>query len=202
MVDNAQGESAQTADQSIGDETKPVEVNRSAEEYARRTVELSSENKKMRLANAELKAKLDLIEKDKLEAQGKFQEVAQKEKERADKAEQLAKEAAKKFGWKLVQKAVEAEASKFGCVDPSALLALAPIDNIEIDDEFNIDTSGVKAVIETMAKQKPYLFQKQASNPKDLPPGSGKDTFKEKSLKDMTIAEKKAYLEANFGKMK
>lgn len=202
MTDNAQAQSGQNVNQSANEEAKSLEVNRSAEEYAKRTVELSSENKKMRLMNAELKAKLDLIEKDKLEAQGKFQEIAQKEKERADKAEQIAKEAAKKFGWKLVQKAVEAEASKLGCVDSSALLALAPMDNIEIDEEFNIDSTGVKAVIEAMAKEKPYLFQKTANNPKDLPPANNKGAFKEKSFKEMTIAEKKAYLEANFGKMK
>jgi hypothetical protein len=150
----------------------------------------------MRLANAELKARLDLFDKERLESQGKFQEVAAKEKERADRAEQLAKEAAKKFGWKLVEGAVAGEAAKFGCVDPAALLALAPVNEIGVDEDFNIDATSVKAVIEKMAKEKPYLFAKTALNAKDLPPGSGKETFKAKSVKEMTIAEKKSYLES------
>ena len=195
MSEMEQNQSVQADAQSGDAQTKDLEINRSAEDYARRTVELSSENKKMRLANAELKARLDAIDKERLEAQGKFQEVALKEKERADRAEQLAKEAAKKFGWKLVEKAVESEAARFGCVDPQALLALAPVNEIEVDEEFNIDPTGVKAVIEKMAKEKPYLFQKTAQNPRDLPPGSGKETFKAKSIKDMSIAEKKALLE-------
>lgn len=194
MSEMEQNQSVQAAAQSGEAENKDLEINRSAEDYARRTVELSGENKKMRLKNAELMARLDAIDKERLEAQGKFQEIAQKEKERAENAEKQLKEVAKKFGSKLLEKAVESEAAKVGCVDTQALLALANVNEIEVDEEFNIDTTSVKAVIEKMAKEKPYLFQKTAHNPKDLPPGNGKETFKAKSVKDMSIAEKRAHL--------
>ena len=188
MADNASGQSTTDGVQSAP--ADQIDITGTAEELARRLRDTSHEAKKYRQAVSELKASLDAHEREKMEAQGQFQEMAKKERERAEQAEQAMKQSAGKFGYKILEMAVETEASKLGCLDTKALLKLTDVTKIDIDEEFNVDRNGVKMVLEQMAKEKPYLFQKSAVNPKDLPPASGNDMFKSKTMDQMSPAEK------------
>lgn len=170
------------------DET--VEINRSPEDYAKRLSEVAAENKKFRQANAELKAKNEAIENERLAEQGKWQEIAQKERARAEAAEKAAKETNARFALRTVESQVKAEAAKRGCVDTDALLKLMDMNDLEVDEDYSVKGETMNQVFERMQKEKGYLFSKQAPNHRDLAPGSGKHSFKEKSVKELSLKEK------------
>jgi hypothetical protein len=197
MEDNTQAQSGttpSTQSDAVVENPETIVVNRSAEEYAKRVKELAEENKKYRQAAVEAKQKAEALEKQQLEAQGKWQELAKSEEAARKAAEDRLKQTAGTFGMRLINKAIEAEAAKRGCVDTKALLRLVDIDRIEINDDFEVDESSVVNLLDQAAKDKAYLFQKQVPQPKDLPPSGGSQTIKEKSLKDMSTTEKLAKL--------
>jgi hypothetical protein len=191
MSETHPAQSSEPAAQSGSDE---VTITGTPEELARRLKQTADEAKKFRQMNSELKARIDASENEKLAQEGKWKEMAAKEKERADKAEKEAREKHARFALRTVETQVKAEAAKLGCVDSDALLKLMDLNELEVDDEYQVDQSAMKSVIEKLKKEKSYLFPKEAAHPRDLPPASGREGFKEKAVKDMSIAEMQAFL--------
>jgi hypothetical protein len=204
MTQDTKAESGQSANESVSSQSEqaPIEVNRSPEEYARRVKELANENERRKLRERELQAKLDSIEKERLEAQGKFQEIAEKEREKARQLEDELKKTHAKFAYQSVTSQIESEALKAGCVDTKAFLKLIDLTEVEVDDDFRVNGQALKAMIEKEAKEKAYLFQKQAASVKDLPPASSTAAFATKSIRDMSIDEKMALLRETMLKQK
>lgn len=193
MSESTPAQSGQAGSQSATEDNLNLEANRSAEEYAARLKETAQEAKKYRQTNAELKAKLEQLEKERLESQGKFQEIAQKEKERAEKLEKDLQQTRAMFAMRSVTSQIESEAARLGCVDTNALIKLLDLNELEVDDEFKVDGQSLKAVLDRATKEKSYLFQKQATQPKDLPPTPGNAAaFKPSAPK--TLGEKMALL--------
>lgn len=198
MSDSTPAQSSPAPSQS-GTEDNVV-INHSPEELARRLKETAEEAKKYRQKNAEFQARFEAIENERLAEQGKWKEIAEQQKARADKAEKEAKEKHAKFALRTVESQVKAEAAKRGCVDSDALLKLMDISELDVDDDYSVNGTTMASALEKLQKEKPYLFPKQAASHRDLPPNSGKEGFKEKSLSEMTIAEKKEFLQKSFGK--
>lgn len=191
MTDNhSQGQSADAqSEQSLAeDQATKLEPQASAEEIGRRLKATAEEAKKYRQANAEMRAKLEQIEREKLEAQGKWQEAAKLAEERAKKIEKEHNAFKAQVKLDKVHSQVKEQAARAGCVDTNALLKLVNTDDLQYDDFGNVDADEVKALIESAQKEKAYLFQKNATQPKDLPPAGGGP--RGKALSDLSPLER------------
>jgi len=183
-------------DQSVT-ETPAEEVQpkskKSAEDFERRLVELAEENKKFRKSAAEERRKREELEKQKLQEQGQFKELAEVWQRKATEAESISAKKTEAFALKIISESVATEATKLGCVDPDLLLGVLPINQVPIDETFNVDRASVKAMIEDFKKNKPYLFQKAAPKLIDSAPAKA-EVNTGPTLSKMTLAEKAALL--------
>lgn len=115
--------------------------------------EVNTEYQRLKKAEETRQATEAEAEKTRLEEQGKFKEVAEKEKQKRIDAENRASRSAKVY-------ALKAEALKKGTVDADAVVAIANLDNIKVSEDGTVDTSSVTAIIDGMVKDKAYLFGK------------------------------------------
>lgn len=195
METNEQAQSEQAAQSQAGAEqaenNEEIIVNRSAEELAKRLKEVSAEAKQYRQRLAQEKKEKEEIQKKTLAEQGQFKELADIYKAKAETAETQAQKLKEAFAVKTVADAVALEAAKFGCVDTDALIQLLPLDQIPIKDDFSVDRSHVKTILEEFKKNKTYLFQKQAPKVIDATPAKP-DTSPDFSK--MSLHEKAALL--------
>lgn len=90
-------------------------------------------------------------EQKRLAEQGKFKELADREKARADELELKYQTTAKVNALKL-------EAIKNGTLDADAVVALAKLEDIKLSEDGSVDTTSVTAIIENMKANKKYLF--------------------------------------------
>lgn len=164
----------------------------SPEKYAEKWRQASAEAKKFRQRYAELKSRVDDFENEKLKTEGKKDEMIQKLQTKLKEIESTTKKAATSFAHRLVAKEVEAEAAKRGCIKPQALIKLADLSGIDIDDDFNVDSSSVKALLDKMQKENDFLFKKDPVPPKDGMPSS--KGSKPKAIHEMTSEERRQYL--------
>lgn len=143
----------------------------------------------------ELRAQIEVDESSKLEERGKFKELYGKANERANLLEKKAAEIKAKYAAKTVSNSFIAEAAKSGASRPDDLLKLVTsdklIDNLEVDENFNVNEDSLKLVIEQSREAYPYLFGKAAPDIKDSPPAPAKT---EKTLENMSTSEKLALL--------
>jgi hypothetical protein len=185
-------------DQSATDQ-ETITVNRTAEELAKRLKEVSLEAKINRQKNAELKKQLEEKEKSKLVDQGQFKELADVYQRQATDYKAQADKLKQAFAVKTIADTLSLEAQKMGCIDTDALVNLIQLDQVPIDDTFNVDRESVKAMLEDFRKTKPYFFQRQAPRIADVTPGKA-PVVKEKSLSDMSKAEIEKMLLSSFKK--
>lgn len=199
MATETEVQSDPTATESGDGNANEIEVNRSAEDYAKRVVELSSENKKRKESERKLKGELDelrqrlaKVDEDKAHEQGKYKESYEKTKSElaAEKAARQKEKA--NYAFKIVTGHVAQAAAKAGCIDTDAMIKLAGsygfLDELEPDEDFNLTEDNVKSVLEQAQQKMPFLFGKPApkvvdGNPKTVN-GSGKKTLDQVSLQD------------------
>lgn len=137
---------------------------------------LLSEKKKLASEHAELKARLDSIEQEKMEAQGKLKELNENLKKQLSEKDNQVKGLVKEFGSKTLKNSFMQEASKAGCVDPDALYRLVYLSTVDISDDFSFDQDQLKSVITETQKARSYLFQKTAAAVKDATPNNKQTT--------------------------
>jgi len=182
------------ADQSNAtDQAEQVTVNRTAEELAKRLKEVSLEAKQSRQKNAELKKQLEEREKSKLADQGQFKELADIWQRKATESEAKATKLQQAFAVKTIADTLSLEAQRMGCIDTDALVNLIQLDQVPIDDTFNVDKNSVRAMLEDFKKTKPYFFQKQAPKIADVSPAT-QPVNVATDLGKMTLAERAALL--------
>ena len=175
------------------DQNEPITVNRTAEELARRLKEVSLEAKQNRQKNAELKKQLEDREKSKLVDQGQFKELAEIWQRKATESETQANKLKQAFAVKTIADTLSLEAQRMGCIDTDALVNLIQLDQVPIDDTFNVDKDSVRAMLEDFKKTKPYFFQKQAPKIADATPAI-QPVSVSNDLGKMTLAERAALL--------
>jgi hypothetical protein len=205
MQEAAQNQSVESAvdtNQSVTEQTQTEEaivVNRSAEELAKRLKEVSLEAKMNRQKNAELKKQLEDAQRTKLQDQGQHKELADIWQRKAQDSEAQTAKLKQAFALKTIADSVSLEAQKLGCIDTDALVNLLPIEQVPIDDTFNVDQVSVKAMLEDFRKSKPYFFQKQAPRIADAAPGKQQLNVG-KSLEKMNSQEIEQLLKEKYKK--
>jgi hypothetical protein len=141
-----------------------------------------AEKKSMQEKYQSMTDKLAQMENEKLSAEGKKDELIKRLTEERDGFKQKLTGSVKAFARQITSGQVKQLATQMGCVDSDAILALYQdkIDAVETDDNFNLSTDAVKAVLEEAKQQKPYLFQK-ASPKLDTGANAGAGDIKEKA---------------------
>jgi tRNA U34 5-carboxymethylaminomethyl modifying enzyme MnmG/GidA len=149
-----------------------------------------SEAKKLKEALRQKEEMLALAEHQKLEAEGKKDELIQQLKLKADKLEKEKNNLFSNFVYSSLDQQLRDEAAKLGCIDSEALSKLVDVEGVDVDPKtFKADRDQLVAVIEEVKKARPYLFQK--GGPKinaQLPSGQAKQV-EHKELKDMSKEE-------------
>jgi hypothetical protein len=199
MLETDETQSGQEPVDKSATDQETITVNRTAEELAKRLKEVSLEAKINRQKNAELKKQLEEKEKSKLVDQGQFKELADVYQRQATDYKAQADKLKQAFAVKTIADTLSLEAQKMGCIDTDALVNLIQLDQVPIDDTFNVDRESVKAMLEDFRKTKPYFFQRQAPRIADVTPGKA-PVVKEKSLSDMSKAEIEKMLLSSFKK--
>lgn len=101
-------------------------------------------NDKAKQADALQKA-ADEAARKRLEEEGKWQEIANKNAQTAEQYKSVA-----------LNSKVEAVAARLGSVDPEAVAALIDKSGINVDD--NLTVTGVEEAVNALKESKPYLF--------------------------------------------
>jgi hypothetical protein len=187
MSEVAQVQADDNAAQS-GAEHEEIVATKSAEELAKRLKEVSQEAKVNRQKFSEEKRKREDLEKLKLQEEGKFKELSEIWQRKASDHEAQSTKLKQAFAFKTLSDTVALEAQKLGCIDTESLVNLLPLDQIPIDETFNVDKESARAMIEDFRKSKPYFFQKAAPRVADINPGKP-ETKVGKPLDKMTAKE-------------
>jgi hypothetical protein len=159
---------------------------------------LLGEKKKLQSEFSEMKAKIDLIEQEKLAAEGKWRELAEaRQKEAADfKAKNLSM--IKTVSEKTIRSQFVREAEKLGCLDADMALKACSFDDLEITEDFEFDPKKLQTKIQELTKTKPYLFKSDVKVPNNLNPNNGGGSSK--PLSDLTDSELKQLLATTLKK--
>ena len=119
---------------------------------------------KQRTATKELERiqkEKDEAETKRLAEQGEFKTLAEQEKAKREELEA-------KYARDNKINALKLAAVQAGTVDAEAVATLANLESITLTEDGNVDASSVKAVLDTLKKEKSYLFgtQQQGTQPK------------------------------------
>lgn len=184
---------AQSGETIQSDNQEEIVVTKSAEELAKRLKEVSLEAKTNRQKLAEEKRKNEELVKAKLQENGQFRELAEIRTREAESYKEQATKLKQAFALKTVSDTLALEAQKLGCIDVESLINLMPLDQVPIDDTFNVDKDSARAIVEDFRKSKPYFFQKPAPKVIDAAPAK-QEPPKGFDLGKMSLAERAALL--------
>lgn len=155
-----------------------------------RLKQTSQEAKKYRQKNADLNKRLAELENEKLKAAGQWEDAYQKTKSERDSLLKEKETIQAKYAFKVVSGQIAQVATELQCVDPSALVKLMSndgmLDELQVDDDFNVDKSSVKQLLDRAKKQFPYMWGKTAPNIKDATP---KTTDTKQDISTLTLDE-------------
>jgi len=146
-----------------------------------------SEKKSMQAKLAEAEAYRAQAEQEKLQAEGKWKELAETNKKLADdfKAKNLT--IIKNMADKTIKSQFKSVSEKLGCIDPEMAYGACNFDDLDVTEDFEFDPSKLEEKIQGLTKTKPYLFKKDFKLPNDLIPSNG--PISGKSLSDMNETE-------------
>ena len=168
-------------DQAGGDDQGKKTV--SYESYAK----VLSEKKAMQERLKESDAFKAQLEQEKLEAEGKWKELAQTNKKLADDFKAKNLNIVKNVADKTIKSQFKSISEKLGCVDPELAYMACSFDDLEVTEDFEFDHSKLEEKIQGLTKAKPHLFKKDLKLPNDLIPSN--ETMPSKSFSEMTPDE-------------
>jgi hypothetical protein len=172
----------------IDNDSVNVEENKQEDKVSHATyLKVLGEKKKRDQELAEYKAKLEAIEQEKLESQGKLKELNDNLKKQLAEKDGKLKNMFQEFGTKTLKSKFELEAKSLGCIDPDALYKLVDLNTVEIGDDFSFNQEQLKTVLGEAQKSRSYLFKKDAVATKDAAPSSGNN--KSEGLKGKSVDE-------------
>jgi hypothetical protein len=149
-----------------------------------------SEVKKLKAALKEREDALQKAQQEKLEAEGNKDELITQLKGKLSEVEKKHKETFNSFVYSSLDAQVREEAAKIGCIDPDAVVKLADLSSVEVDAKtFRADKTQLVEVLETLRKEKPYLFGKSGPKLNTKTPGGAPPEEKKKAFKDMSQQE-------------
>lgn len=176
MSDSSSG----AADQAGGNDQKKDTVS-----YDSFTKALN-EKKKAQSEAAELKAKLDQYEQEKLENDGKLTEALANSK-KLNEALKLEKATlAKTVTDKVLYAQFASAAEKLGCQDVKLAYSAVDLSDVDVTQDLELDQKKLQEKLSTLAKEKSFLFKTNFKMPADMTPGTN---LHQKPLSELTDAE-------------
>ena len=164
---------------------------------------LLGQHKKMRGELDELRTTQQLAAENKLQAEGKKDEVIDSLREQLRNEKDGRSKEKTSYVWDRVTNQVKLEASRQGCKDPDMLIELLTKDElntIQVGDDLKVNFDDVRNVIESrkLKHNNIGLFSSNVSHVKDLPLGTVAVAEK-KGLDDLTLDQKlKAFGKAHL----
>jgi hypothetical protein len=153
---------------------------------------LLGEKKKLQSEMSEMKAYKDQLEAEKLQAEGKWKELAENNKKLADDFKSKNLNIVKNVSEKAIRSQFMREAEKLGCVDAEIAMKACSFDDLEVTDDFEFDNQKLVGKIQELTKSKPYLFKKDFKMVQDINPSN--NSISTKSLMDLSENELKELL--------
>lgn len=154
---------------------------------------LLGEKKKVQSQLAELEAKYNSLNEERLSAEGKKDELLEAYKKRISEMEGKVNE----FAYSSVSNAVRMKAKEMGCVDDDALVKLVDLSTLSVGEGFSVDQEEVKTMLESLKKEKSYLFKPLNPNVNNSVPNAnpnvdgGKIDFSKMSKEELVAYGKK-----------
>ena len=154
---------------------------------------LLGQHKKMRGELDELRSANQLASENKLQAEGKKDEVIDSLREQLRTEKDGRSKERTSYAWDRVTNQVKMEATKQGCKDPDMLIDLLTKDElatIQVSDDFKVNFDDVRNVIESrkLKHNNIGLFSSDVSQVKDLP--LGRVAVEKKGMDDLSLDEK------------
>jgi hypothetical protein len=152
---------------------------------------LLGEKKKLQSELAESNAYKAQLEAEKLEAQGKWKELAENNKKLADDFKSKNLNIIKNVSEKAIRSQFMREAEKLGCIDPETALKVCSFDDLDVTEDFEFDNQKLISKIQELTKSKSYLFKKDFKLPQDINPSN---SVQAKSFDTMSLDELKQHI--------
>lgn len=149
---------------------------------------LLGEKKKLQKDYEDMKARLDAIENEKLEKEGDFKKHNETLKSQLKEQKEKFGQFSKKVSERVIKTQFAREAEKLGCVDADTAFKVCDIQDIELDDNFEFDSKSLSEKLQGLMKEKPFLFNKDVSKPRDQVPsnkGPGGKDFSQMSTEEL-----------------
>ncbi len=147
---------------------KIAEARREAEREAERSFAAKLKEATGHDSLDDLKAERDRAEKERLEAEGKYKELAESEKKRAAEAEDRARHWESKYKTEMARRAIVEAAVKAGARDPEDVEAfLGGKAKVDEDGQVTVDGQPVDKAVADLLEKKPHWVKS------DGQPGSG-----------------------------
>lgn len=141
------------------------------------------------------------VERQKLEAEGKKDELIQHlKKENAEIKEREVKAEAAKAHEKISSQ-VANKALQMGCVDPELVKELVSHSSLDVDQSYRVGEDSLSLALDRLRQQKPYLFQGKKAAVIDAPPASPQaaGVANPTSIGDMSVEQMEALYRKKFG---
>lgn len=140
----------------------------------------------------EYEKELEKLRVEKLEAEGKKDELISSYKKRLDELESKVKQKDQMYAWTTLTGEIKREAMKVGCKDPDKLIRLLSDDDlksIEVGEDFRINNDSLKEVIEKSKKENYFLFESSTKQVANGVPSKKAPEEPQKELSKMSLDE-------------
>lgn len=120
------------------------------------------EAKKAKSELSDMRAKLEQYENAKLEAEGKKDEIIEKQRKQIDELFGKLKTTEASFAEMQITSQVADKAKELGCIDTDMLMKIIDGKGLDIVDGYKVSTQSLEMVLNEIKESKPYLFSKPA----------------------------------------
>jgi len=169
MTEETKAPTEQTDESTTKPEAKPNNI----DALERKNRELLGKLKSEKEKREEFANRLDKIEQERLESQGKYQDINKTLKERLESAEKDKKDQVDRFRFRVIDQELSRAALENGCKRPEVILRLLEREEkemIQIDDSFKVSRDSMSPVIDRIKGEYPELFEKVSVATKDIAP--------------------------------
>ena len=192
-VDNSGGVTDPSASGQIGEQSsvQPEPGGQDAQDSVsyQSHAKLLAEKKAVQAKLQQEREAREKMEQARLEEQGKLSELVESLKTENARLKQQNTDVVGNFAYKSVRSQLMTEAAKVGCLNPNALAKLVDLDSFDVDTEtFEASSDQMKAQIEVVRKENPWLFGKTSPAVNNSNPSVNASQTKQKMkpLKEMS----------------
>lgn len=150
------------------------------------------EKKKLQEELKGLSSRLEQIENEKLQAEGQWKEVAEKNKKLAEEMKSKNVNLIKSVSERAIKSQFLREAEKLGCLDADLAYKAISFEDLEVTEDFEFDGTKLVSKIQELTKAKPHLFKKDFNLPPDVTPKG--QSVPSKALHELSEQELKQML--------